>query len=184
MFERITFDLEGTLIDQETGELRPGAEELLALLRNHGHDLVLWTSGRQPLVDNFFEKYPQLRERFSLVMSHNLFEGIDEGRVDLAALFGKERVDHVLDSLHASYRNLGYSESWRAEERLVDILKGFEGGKIPPLVGSSILVDNIRLTTASRDLGFQWVDANKREDDSAPDDWARRVASTILGEAA
>ena len=58
---RIAFDLDNTLVDEFAKSVRPGARELLALLRAQGHTLILFTQST--------------RERARIILRDHKLEG-------------------------------------------------------------------------------------------------------------
>ncbi len=158
--ERIVIDLDDTLTIDATNQLRPGAEKLLDELGKRG-EVVLWTSGKRARLEEFCAAHPELMGVFAQTVCSADF--LDEDEMPIFS-----------DEFQAANPEL--------KLRAKHILHGYEGGKIPPLVGSNIVIDDTApwMQNSASTFGFRAIDAASKRHDPTPDAWVFRVLEELI----
>lgn len=150
---KVIVDLDGTLTVGVTNEMRPGAAKLIKELSDRG-DLVLWTSGGKTRLESFLSAHPELSGIFSQIFSRNNW--VDE-----------DNFPKLPPEFHSGDLDI--------RDRAGDILLGFEfeGGKLPPLVDSTIVIDDTApwMQDAAKKFGFKAIATGSKRNDPTADFW-------------
>lgn len=158
--ERIVIDLDDTLTVAATNRLRSGATELLEELIKTNREVILWTSGNHARLEEFFDGHPELAGMFVQTVCSGDFLNAEDSPI-LPPDFQVADLD-LLDIV-------------------TGILKGYGGGKIPPLVGAKIVIDDTAswMQDTAKLFGFKAIDAGSKRKDSTPDAWVARVLAEL-----
>lgn len=157
--ERVAIDLDGTLTVAATNQLRSGATELLEeLIKNR--ELILWTSGNHARLEEFLEGHPELAGVFAQTVCSGDFLDADDCPI-------------LPPDFQVADPNL--------LDRVTNILRGYEGGKIPPLVGAEVVIDDTApwMQGAAQLFGFRAIDAGSKRNDPTSDAWVVRVLAEL-----
>ena|SRR3989338_5476577 len=126
-----------------------------------GRELILWTSASRERLEDFTNVHPELVGLFAeIVCSADFLDEDDSPK--FPSDFQISDPKKIL--------------------RAVDILHGYEGGKIPPLVGAEVVIDDTALwmQNAAKIFNFRAIDAASKRNDSTPDAWVARVLGEIF----
>lgn len=135
---------------------------MLDSLQAGGFELILWTTAAKAHVDKVFNRFPGLRQNFSQVITREDSPKLLEPLRDEVGQFDRDD-----------------PRRWKLET----LSQGGAGGKYPPAVGARYLVDDAEVAahTAGILKTFERISPNSLESDTAPDEWAERVAQALLG---
>ena len=168
MGERITVDIDNTLLEAAGDELLPGSEKLLALLHRTSLEVIIWTIGDSSRINDLID---------ALERSDSYFKDEALRLVLSAACYSRgDRIPEPNDS------------SLDEDTVAIARAKYNRGIKVPLAIGARVTIDDdSEVINLADEMGYTAIDPSigrpREKDDLGINSWASNIVNIALANA-